>query len=79
MHKDALGKLRDANDLRKEAKRLENINPTASRKLLAGAVRKEASAARQLTRVPKPRGDRQGTNLTSGLDAVKIPLDRPLV
>lgn len=52
MHKDALGKLQDAKELRAEAKRLEKINPVASRKLLAGAIRKEASAAKQLTRAP---------------------------
>ncbi len=77
MHKDALGKLSDAKDLRAEAKRLDKINPTAAARLLAGAKKKEASAARQLTRAP--RTSRGGNARVSGADAIVIEGGEPLV
>ncbi len=78
MARDALGKLREAEEARKLAVNLKKVNPGAADKLVKAAERKENSAVRQMTRLPKKKSHAGGPVMATDGE-VLVPGVRPLI
>lgn len=68
MARDAIGKLKEAQQMRSLAKGLEKTNPAAAHNLILAAEKKERTAVRMYTRVPKRK--KPGTGRSGDINVV---------